>query len=169
MPSKILTSVDTWINKRTGEVVEAITTVSDVTDRNFDKVWLGILLSALDIIGNRKMKVVRYLLENRSRTENTVTATQRLIADKTGVSIRTVNDTIRALREAGVLTQIIPSHYRINPSVVWRGSHHGRMAVMARFRDERDAVELPLPIENTVATHQPHTMNEEKTVATAPC
>ena len=134
---KISTDIDTWVNQRTGEAVQAITTVSGATDKGFDKVWLGMILSVLELFGSKRIDVVKYILENRNRSDNTVVFTQKELAKKSKTSYQTVNHTIKILKEANFLTQIVPGYYRINPAVIWRGSHFNRMAIMAKFSEEK--------------------------------
>ena len=101
------------------------------------------ILAMLDIVGGKKKDVVSYIVSKRSRSENLIFATQRTISDETGVSIKTVTSTIQALKNAGILSQVTPGCYRISPAVIWRGSHLGRMAIMAKFDQEQKAAETP--------------------------
>lgn len=137
MERKISSKVETWINQETGEVRQVQEIEVKATDKGFDKVWLGMILAVLEIIGSKKIDVIKYLLENRSRTENTVTVSQNKIAKDVGVSVQTVNDTMKKLEAADFIHRIVPGHYRINPAVIWRGSHMGRMAIMAKFSEEK--------------------------------
>ena len=136
---KISTDIDTWVNQRTGEAVQALTTVSGATDKGFDKVWLGMILSVLELFGSKRIDVVKYILENRNRSDNTVLITQKELAKKSQTSYQTVNHTIKILKEANFLSQIVPGYYRINPAIIWRGSHFNRMAIMAKFSEEKAA------------------------------
>lgn len=139
MERKISSKIETWVNQETGEVRQVQEIEVKATDKGFDKVWLGMILAILDIIGSKKINVIKYLLENRSRTENTITVSQHKIAKDVGVSIQTVNETMKKLETADFIHRIVPGHYRINPAVIWRGSHMGRMAIMAKFSEEKAA------------------------------
>ena len=97
MERKISSKVETWINQETGEVRQVQEIEVKATDKGFDKVWLGMILAVLEIIGSKKIDVIKYLLENRSRTENTVTVSQHKIAKDVGVSVQTVNETMKKL------------------------------------------------------------------------
>lgn len=151
MERKISSKVETWINQETGEVRQVQEIEVKATDKGFDKVWLGMILAVLEIIGSKKIDVIKYLLENRSRTENTVTVSQNKIAKDVGVSVQTVNDTMKKLEAADFIHRIVPGHYRINPAVIWRGSHMGRMAIMAKFSEEK-AVRTSEPLDTGQAT-----------------
>lgn len=139
MERKISSKVETWINQETGEVRQVQEIEVKATDKGFDKVWLGMILAVLEIIGSKKIDVIKYILENRSRTENTITVSQNKIAKDVGVSVQTVNETMKRLESADFIHRIVPGHYRINPAVIWRGSHMGRMAIMAKFNEEKAA------------------------------
>lgn len=139
MNTRINEKVETWINQETGEVRQVVPTEIKTTDKGFDKVWLGMILAVLGLFGNKRIDVVRYIVENRSRTENTIVVSQRKISENTGVSLQTVNQTIKQLESADFLHRVVPGFYRINPAVIWRGSHWGRMAIMAKFSEEKAA------------------------------
>lgn len=167
MATKITTNIDTWVNQRTGEAVNALTTISPSTDKDFDKVWLGLILSVLELFGNKKIDVVRYILENRNRSDNTVVITQRDLAKKAKTSYQTVNHTIQILKEANFLTQIVPGYYRINPAVIWRGGHWQRMAILAKFGEESAAAETEPEHPQKTPESAPKTLKETKRVAGA--
>lgn len=135
--TKIGQKLETWINQETGEV--RIVQEVDIkgTDKGFEKIWLGMILTMLDIVGGKKIDVIKYLLKNRNRTENTIFATQRKIAESLKVSTKTVTETMIALKKVELISQVTPGCYRINPAVIWRGSHVGRMAIMAKFSQEK--------------------------------
>ena len=58
--------------------------------------------------------------------------TQRKIADRSGMSLATVNKTIKSLcsGEIPFLQKINSGAYRVNPDVMFKGSHNARMGVV---------------------------------------
>lgn len=142
MKNTIGQKIETWINQETGEVREVQEIDIKTTDVGFEKIWVGMILAVLDIVGGRKKDIVAYLVAKRVRSENIVFATQRKIADDVNVSLKTVTETIQALKRQNIVTQVTPGCYRINPGVIWRGNHLSRMAIMAKFSEER-AAETP--------------------------
>ena len=136
MKNTISQKIETWINQETGEVREVQEIDVKATDVGFEKIWIGMILAVLDIVGGRKKDIVAYLVSNRVRSENIVFATQRKIAEDVNVSLKTVTETIQALKRQKIITQVTPGCYRINPGVIWRGSHLSRMAIMAKFSEE---------------------------------
>jgi len=121
-----------WQNTETGEVIESVTTLQQVQDINFTKVWITHLLYGLEVVGGSKMKVVNYILDNLNYTENILIATYPEIASDTGVSERTVGETIRLLREANFL-KTRPGIIMLNPDVLAKGSPGKRQALLIKF------------------------------------
>lgn len=134
--TRIGQKLETWVNQETGEIRIVQEIDLKGSDKGFEKIWLGMILTMLDIVGGKKIDVIKYLLENRNRTENTIFATQRKISEELKISTKTVTETILALKKVELISQVTPGCYRINPAVIWRGSHLGRMAVMAKFSTE---------------------------------
>ena len=95
-----------YINKKTGEIEQFNVIEEHDQDFNFQKIWLGHLLDALEMVGNKKMQVISWLLENRDKKTNEVIATQQEIIEATGLSKKTVAETFKALQEAEVLSKI---------------------------------------------------------------
>ena len=82
------------IDPATGEIYPVqINTVED-RDFNFHKVWLQNFIMSLDSIANQKLKLAFWIIENLNK-ENMLVMTQRKIAEKTGISLRTVSKTMR--------------------------------------------------------------------------
>ena len=127
---------ETYINRDSGEIMEMDVIEQEERDFNFHKLWLGHIIQALDIIGNQKIKVVNFIMENANK-DNLVIGTQREIAKKIGSSTTTVNQTIQALIEADFLTQVQQGVYRINPNVLFKGGRNGRLNILIKYYDER--------------------------------
>lgn len=108
--------------------IEAVT-----TDQGFEKVWLGHLAVLLDLLGSSKIKVLGYLLEKRNY-ENRIIATQSKMAKELGVSRKTVADTLLALKEADALRMEQYGVYRLNPAIIFRGGHEGRVRLLFEYR-----------------------------------
>jgi DNA replication protein DnaD len=56
--------------------------------------------------------------------------TYRQIADKSGLSIETVKPTMQALLNSNFLKKINNGCYQVNPEVLFKGGHRGRMKVL---------------------------------------
>jgi len=122
-----------YIDVETGEVRELHEVSIEDADFNFEKVWLTHLAHAIDLISNQKIKVLVTLWKLKDYN-NKITISQTDLAKKAGVSYQTVNITIRSLVDANILQMLYPSVYRINPQVVFKGSHNQRMAVLLDYK-----------------------------------
>lgn len=126
------------IDADTGEIIQTQVVERTVAgDVGFHKVWLHHILELVEEVGNAKMRVLLWLL-NRADSQNQVQATVREIAAGAGVGVATVERLMRALISADVITR--PYRYgpwRLNPNVIFKGSHHQRMNVLIKYRDEK--------------------------------
>ena len=145
------------MNKETGEVVQTnaiLETVEDGSDANFHKIWLFHILDAIDEVTTAKFTVMMYLIENMNK-DNQIIATQKKIAQKCEVSLKTVGKTIRLLKEADFLTMPQRGVYRINPDHIWQGYHPNRMAVLRIYEEEKQPpVEGQTNIEEHIKTKE---------------
>ncbi len=96
--------------------------VSDV-DFNFNKIWLGHLLDTLDIIGNKKVQIMNYLLEHRNVSNNEIYVTQRIISKDLNCALQTVSDTFNLLQTTNTMRKIRNGVYVLNPDIIWIGSN----------------------------------------------
>jgi len=126
-----LVGVQEYINPSTGEIVPM--QVVSVEDRDFDfhKLWLKNLVNSLDFMTNQKLKLTFWIIEHIDR-ENRLIMTQRKIIEETGISLRTVANTMKALQESDppFLIKISSGVYQVNPKIIWKGSHGKRMGVI---------------------------------------
>ncbi len=63
---------EVYTNKRTGEEIEVPVIYQDAKDSNFVKIWLACFLVGMEELGNKKIKVLVYLLENRIVSHNMI-------------------------------------------------------------------------------------------------
>ena len=124
------------VDTETGEIVQAQVITKTVGDAGFHKIWLHEILELVEEVGNAKMRVLMWLL-SKADAQNQVWATWTEIAKETGVSRRTVASLMAALRDANVLTETRRSVWRLNPKVIFKGDHDKRMAVLVKYRDEK--------------------------------
>src|SRR5699024_11768281 len=75
-------SSDLFIDASTGEKETMQVTNIEERDANFHKIWLGHMLESLDMIGNQKIRVAMFIMENINK-ENELIMTYRVIAEKT--------------------------------------------------------------------------------------
>ncbi|MED4885476.1 replication/maintenance protein RepL [Bacillus smithii] len=122
-----------YVNPDTGEVEDFQVISVEERDANFHKLWLGHIISTLDLIGNQKIKVLSFILENLN-SENMLLMTLREIADKTEISYKTVADTFKALQESNFLKKVRSGTYQVNPDVIFKGGKNNRLNVLIKYQ-----------------------------------
>ena len=127
-----------YVDHETGEVKKfQVIDIKENTDANFHKIWLSHILAAFDELGNQKLKVLTYLLENMNK-ENIVIGTQRVLADKINVSIQTLSITLKILREGDIITTPQSGVIRFNPNVIFKGYNKTRLNVLYKYSAEKN-------------------------------
>lgn len=127
----------------TGELVPLEATVINEEfdkeeDINWDKIWLAEVMEAIEQVGNKKMKVVNYILTKRDKNNNFLIQTQREIAEACGVSLQTVSTTLRSLEAADLIVGK-SGVYQINPDRIAYGKHNKRMAILRIYKQNKDS------------------------------
>lgn len=124
------------VDAETGEEIAAEVKTIEDRDFNFHKVWLKNLISSLEEISNKQIRLAFWILEHLD-SENQLIMTQRVIAQKSGVSLNTVIRTMKALQEGSppFLQKINSGAYRVNPNVIWKGPYSKRMRVHKKSQE----------------------------------
>ena len=127
------------VDPETGETYPMQMNVMEDRDFNFHKVWLQHLVNSLDSISNQKLRLAFWIIDHLDR-ENQLIMTQRAIADATNMSTKSVNTTLKALCEApegspAFLQRINSGAYRVNPEVIFKGSHSNRMGICYEYKE----------------------------------
>lgn len=131
-----------YLNTSTGEVEEFQVLKVEARDFNFHKLWLHHILDAIDLIGNKKVKLAFWILENLNK-DNQLIATQRKIEEmynknkenkKDKISIETINSTIKFLTEADFLIKVSSGVYAVNPDVLYKGGQKDRFNVLVKYK-----------------------------------
>ena len=129
--STIYQGTDVWVNQRTGETIEADQVIRKVPRNGFEITYLAYFMDLFDKLGGKKYVVFKYILSNKS-TENTLIITNRELAEKTGTSLQTVSDTLKLLRESGLLTQRTGA-IMLHPQLAHRGSERKEAYLLQKF------------------------------------
>jgi DNA-binding HxlR family transcriptional regulator len=119
----------------TNEVIEAKMIRKRIKKEFFYKVWLADLMQILDLLGNKKMLVLEYLLALMD-SENRIVATHRKIAEDLGISTKTVSDTISTLQKENVLKKLQNGVYQLNPKVVFFGNDKKQDYLLIEYEKE---------------------------------
>lgn len=128
----------TLLNQDTGEIIECDVVAYEQRDANFEKIWLGHVLSAIEEIGTAKIKVLSWLIKNKNASDNCVIATQENIASFCNVSRQTVNATLKALETHGIISKHkeVKGVYMLNPNVIFKGAHGKRMNILLKYSED---------------------------------
>jgi hypothetical protein len=122
------------INPKTGEIDKVPRLEMRSVDFNFNKIWLGHLLDAMEVIGNKKIQIMSWLLENRNEKDNHIYATHRMIAEETKSSLPTVTETLTIMQDQNVLMKHRNGVYQLNPDLVFMGENEDRMDIMMSYK-----------------------------------
>ena len=125
-----------YINQETGEIVETVVVEKEIEqDFNFHKIWLADLLNVIEIIGNKKLKVVKEILNRMNSKDNIVFFTQRNLAKELGISLQVVNSTIKILLESDFMKKIQNGVYQINPDLIIKGRTNKRVNMLIQYKN----------------------------------
>lgn len=122
-----------YVDNETGEIENFQVVSVEDRDFNFHKVWLESIVNSIDLIGNQKTKLAFWIIENLNK-ENQLVMTQRQIADKSGISLKTVSTTMKALLDSNFLRKINAGAYCVNPEVLFKGTRNGRLNVLFQYQ-----------------------------------
>ena len=132
------------VDMASGEIVEqrAVDEFERPVGRqeHFMITYLAEVISLIDSLGNQKMKVVKYILQEMSKSDNTLIITTRELAKKSGVGLNTVVETLRILDEAGII-QRRTGAIMISPKLMNNKKAAGEAAMMVKytqFSEEQD-------------------------------
>ncbi|KRE00625.1 replication/maintenance protein RepL [Priestia megaterium] len=128
------TGTQKYINQDTGEIVEMNVTEIEERDANFHKVWLGHVIQSLDLIGNKKINILTFIMSNLNK-ENQFLYTYSMIEAETGISRKTIADTMTALQESDFLKKVKNGHYEVNPDQIFKGGKNSRMDILLRYKN----------------------------------
>lgn len=131
--------VKEFLDPTTNTMVPMQITTIEERDFDFNKVWMRNLINSMDEIANQKMRLAFWIIDNLNK-ENQLIMTQRKIAEKTGISLKTVSSTMKLLCEPAegnipFLQKINSGAYRVNPDVLFKGSHSNRMGVVMEYHE----------------------------------
>ena len=91
-----------FINTATGELTEMQVTSIEDRDFNFTKIWMKNFIATMDIVGNQKTRFCYWIIDHLNR-DNILIGTQRKLSEKSGISLQTVNLTMKLLMDADFL------------------------------------------------------------------
>ena len=125
------------MNKETGELekIGQADTFLKPVGRNepFMITYIAEIINLIDTLGNKKMQVVKYILENMSKSENLLLITTRELAEKCKVSKPVVLDTLKLLENANII-QRRTGAIMISPKLVNNKKAKGEAIMMTKYK-----------------------------------
>lgn len=121
-----------FINTATGELTEMQVTSIEDRDFNFTKIWMKNFIATMDIVGNQKTRFCYWIIDHLNR-DNILIGTQRKLSEKSGVSLQTVNLTMKLLMDADFLRKQSSGVYIVNPDIVFKGTKAKRMNILNEY------------------------------------
>lgn len=130
-----IVGTETFINSQTGELIEMQVIESKERDKdfNFHKLFMKDFICALDIIGNQKMKVALWVINNINKN-NQLLQSYRDIADETQISYVTVAKTMKTLLDADFLRKS-GKIMIVNPDILFKGTAKRRCDVLHTYKN----------------------------------
>lgn len=125
----------TFVDKETGEEIQAEHVSVEVRDANFSKIWVMNILSAVNDLTSASLQLVMWLVEKTEKTKgnNVIMMTIRDIAEETGRSTQTVHKVLKVLEAHDVIRRRSGVIW-VNPEVIYKGTHKGRMSVLTTYQ-----------------------------------
>lgn len=122
------------MDTETGEIIPVQLKQIEDRDFNFHKIWLKMFINGLEGIANKKIKLAFWIIDNLDK-ENKLCYTFRRIAEETKISIDTVIRTMKELQKGNppFLKKLQSGVYVVNPEILYKGSHRGRMGIIYQF------------------------------------
>ena len=119
-----------------GEPQEVNVLVKEISRHDFMITYLSQLVSLLDTIGNKKMKVVKHILKNMDKSTNKLTETVQEISVACNVSHVTVLETLNLLEDAGFIARKT-GVVMLSPKIAHKGNVQKERYLLTKFYEMR--------------------------------
>lgn len=114
-------------------VIETDDIIRKVPRNGFEITYLSYFFDLFDKLAGKKYVVVKYILQHKS-ADNTLIITTREMAKACNVSTKTVVDTLKLLKDAG-LVHTRTGAIMLNPRLAHRGSDGKERYLLQRFME----------------------------------
>lgn len=121
-----------YINRETGELIDAEVVELKQGDADFQKIWVAQILAAAEELSSSRLKLVMYLVAESSKNQNMIDVTIRDLASLLSMSPTTVTKTLKTLEKKNIITRRRGFIF-VNPDIVYKGTHHKRMNILFRY------------------------------------
>ena len=123
--------VDREGNPISGEIKKVDVVVKEVPRVGFAITYLSTVINLIDNIGNKKMQVVKYILQKMD-SNNKLSETVREIAAGSGCSLQTVHETLKLLESCGIIARKTGT-VMLSPRLAHKGNARRERLLMAKF------------------------------------
>lgn len=150
--------VDEQGNALTGEIKSVDVVIKEIPRAGFAITYIGEIIKMLDAVGNKKMKVVKYILQNMD-SNNKLNETTDEISKNCQVSKPVVIETLKLLESIGVIARKT-GLIMLSPKFVHKGNAHRERFLMTKFYEIKgsriidnteDNIEQPMIAENGIS------------------
>lgn len=124
--------VSTWVNQETGETITTTDIHKKTSRQGFMITYLSSFVELMDILGTKKFQIVKYILENMERSNNSLIITTTELATKTKTSRKTVSETLKLMQESGLIERRTGA-IMINPKLVHQGTNQKEKYLLTKF------------------------------------
>lgn len=135
-----LITVKTYIDKATGEEIDVPVVNKVVKNKNFDMIFYGHLLDAIEELGNAKIKVVKEMVGNRTRKENAYLGNIAFLAKQSRVTYATAHKVVKLLKEKN-FCRIKGGVIYINPNIICDGRFKNK--IMLNYVSDQLTLDIP--------------------------
>lgn len=120
-----------------GEPKEVNVIMKGISRQGFAITYLAEVIRLIDTIGNKKMKVVKYILSKMDATNKLVETTEE-ISKNCGVSKMTVVQTLQMLEEVGFVARKT-GVVMLSPKIAHKGNAKRERFLMTKFHEINSA------------------------------
>ena len=125
--------IDIDTGEATGEIIDVDVVVKEIPRTGFSITYLSTIVSLIENVGNKKMQVVKYILQNMN-PQNMLIETVREIAERSGCSKQTVNQTLQLLEGAGIIARKTGC-IMLTPKLIHKGNAQKERFLMMKFNE----------------------------------
>ena len=123
------------VNPDTGEIIGSVRCVDvvlkEIPRTGFAITYLSTIINMIESIGNKKMQVVKYILQNMD-SNNKLSETVREISKGSGCSLQTVQETLTLLENCGVVARKTGT-VMLSPKLIHKGNAQKERYLMTKF------------------------------------
>lgn len=123
--------VDEDGNPVNGEIKKVDVIFKEVPRVGFAITYLSYIINTIETIGNKKMQVVKYILQNMD-SNNKLSETVREIAKGSEVSVQTVQETLTLLESCGIVARKTGT-VMLSPKLMHKGNAQRERFLLTKF------------------------------------